>query len=359
MSENLAFGKAEDRIIFYYCLSVTLRSGLPIDKSLWSLYETAEEKQQQATAAVCHHLYEKIVTGSTVAQSVGSLPKAFPQHTAAIVKAAESTGHLDEIFDMLAGEEDKRLRLKRQLTGALIYPLVVLAVAVVLVLAPALILGDLESVFTQLGVPMPSYLRAILLVSAMFWNPYFVIALGLLGVVLVHQCRKPKTADRFRRLARRYIPGFSYLLILTSNIQFCLLLRMQLKVGCPLLSSLEAALLGTGDPLFIREVEGYRGTKMEQLSIPGRVRNGTPLAEALQRSGLFVQQVSSLVALAEEQGSLVENLDTVASFLQDDLDYRMQIISSLIEPIFIMLTGAFVAAIACGVFIPLLQTLNL
>lgn len=349
LAEATRFRKSTSRKYFYFTMSVMLDAGLNIVKALEILGRKDLDRSYQEFS---EKALGKLMAGKVFAQTIDDFPFCFPKSDQRTIKAGENAGNLSETLASLAEVEESRIQIRRKLKTALIYPGFVVMVALLLLVAPALIFGDIKSVFLELGVDFPPLLEAILQVSRVCGTWQFWVCVGGLFFFFYQELQEERANAWFRKHARKawtLVPGFSQLILLSSNAQFCRSLGAQIEVGVDLDKALRAALLAPADPLFEAQVDTILNT----------LHNGADLNTCLKDSDLFVPTVTAFVECGENTGELPKTLEAAAAYLDILFEARLRITLELVEPILLILTGLFVGGMAISTLLPLVQALNI
>lgn len=354
--------RARNLVHFFTPLSVMVRSGLSLPDALLVM----EKYELGIVADLSRFLYEEISKGRRLSDAMKADGR-FAEYTIEGIKAAEDSGKLDEILERLAFETEKQERLRKELLFSLTYPAAMLMIGLCIFLVIFLLVRKLGPMLEEMGATLPTYMTWLIEGSNMLLKPIpIMLGLGVLyGLYKLSQNRR--FIQRFRNLVHRRAPIFSLVLTYTSNIRFCRLLSLQLEAGCPIHSSVASALRGTEDPFLIEEATSERRKLKRRgklvsggLTVVGALMEGQKLSEALAHNPNFdPRRILSMVTVAEEQGRLAAGLMDIAQVLEDELDYRLAVAVSLLEPLFIVCIGILVGGVAIGFFLPLLKLIQL
>ena len=337
----------QSRLRFYTTVGLMSAAGIPIHKAVEFVAATCEEP---TLAEFCDKAVRRMDAGSTLSFVVKQFPGCFPLSTYRAMRAGEMSGTLPEALLALSRMEERRLVAQGRLRGALIYPAAILLVALVLIVAPALIFGDMVKVLAELGVQLPVYTRAVLRVSELAGSPWVWVVCLLMGALFYQELTEERANARFHRwlrLAWSKMPGFSHLVTIWSNIHFCQSLALLMEVGIPITEALPVSLTAADDPVMEKARD----------AVLADVRNGATLAEALQGSGLILPFVAAFIQSGEEAGTLPENLRKAGAYLDTQLQTETQTILDLLQPILLLVTGLIVGAVAIGTLKPLSELL--
>ena len=386
---NAKFKHRYDLYLFYDSMAKMMESGLKYEPAL-KLLADSEGEQNSDFSNVCQTFSDLLAEGNSVSRTITLMPKAFPKYARRITAAGEASGHLEQMFLVLAEDEKKALELRRKLVGAVLYPLLALLVGLMVGLGTWGFLKEMIPVFKELEIEVPWHLNLMMAGFGLF--PYLLILLVLAGLVLVRERQEHSQASNSHLLHTwrkrwRSIPGLKGLSNLAANIRFCELLSLQLESGVPLLQAMDTSLLAANDPFFEEESDSWHreqnpserrylialtkhspdrlkaawekfSKKKAANTIYADLKGGATLQDSLRQSALILPTVLSFVESGEEVGKLPDNLGRAAVHLQGEFDYRLERLNALIEPLTLLFVGGFVGLLMLSVFLPLTEILN-
>lgn len=338
---------AQSRLRFYTTVGLMSTAGIAIHKAVEFVGETCEEP---TLSEFCEKAVQRMDAGATLAFIVKQFPNCFPVSAYRAMRAGEMSGTLPEALLALARMEERRLMAQGRLRSALIYPGAVVMVSLVLVVAPAVVFGDIASVLADMGVQLPVYTRAVLRLSELSGSPWVWLFFLALAIFFYQELTEERANARFQRwvrLAWSRIPGFSHLITIWSNLHFCQSMALLTEVGIPLTEAVSVSLAVTNDPV----MEKARDAVLTDLG------NGMSLADSVKGSGLILPFVAAFIESGEEVGKLPESLRKAGSYLDTLFETKTQALLDLIQPVLLLATGAIVGAIAIGTLKPLSELL--
>ncbi len=323
-------------------LASLLEAGLTVEQAFNALIEQADrEKERQVLAA----LRGEVMAGSTIAKALESFPGTFPELYRTLVAAGEASGQLARVLGRLADYLEERDALRGRITLALVYPMIVLAVSL-LVMGALLVyvVPQVVQVYAHAKESLPLLTRALIAVSA-FLKATWPAWIALVAVVVVgfrFALRRPGPRARIHALLVRS-PLVGPVLRQLDSARFAATLAILVGSRVPILASLEAgggvmAMLPLRDAL----AQATRG-----------VREGMPLSRALGATNAFPPVMVHLIAGGEATGKLDESLERAARQQQADLSTRLQAAVAVFEPALIVFMGAVVFAIVLAILVPL------
>lgn len=325
-------------------LASLLEAGLTVEQSLNALIEQAErERARQVLAA----LRGEVIAGNTVAKALAAFPNVFSELYRTLVAAGEASGQLPRVLAKLADYLEERQQLRARLALALIYPSIVMVVALVVVGALLVyVLPQVIQVFQHAHQQLPFLTRALIAFSA-FMQATWVLWLALLGGAAlglrVALGRKAARAAIHRFLWR--VPGLGRLLRHLDAARLAATLSILVGSRVPILPALEA---GTG----VMTLTPMR----EALATAARgVREGMPLARSLGATHAFPPVMVHLISSGEASGRLDDALERAARQQQNDIATRLAAFTALFEPVMILFMGGMVLAIVLAILMPIFQ----
>ena len=325
-------------------LASLLEAGLTVEQAFNALIEQAEnERSRQVLAA----LRGEVIAGNTVAKALASFPDAFSELYRTLVAAGESSGQLPRVLSKLADYLEERQQLRARLSLALIYPAIVMGVALLVVGALLVyVLPQVVQVFQHAHQQLPILTRALIAFSAFLqatwglWIALLVVAVALLRLAL----RRPASRAAIHRFLWR-APLIGRVLRHVDAARLAATLSILVGSRVPILQALEA---GTGVMTLV--------PMREALATAARgVREGMPLARALGATAAFPPVMVHLIASGEASGRLDEALERAARQQQNDIAIRLAAFTALFEPVMILFMGAVVLAIVLAILLPIFQ----
>jgi general secretion pathway protein F len=325
-------------------LASLLEAGLTVEQAFNALIEQAErERVRQVLAA----LRGEVLAGNTIAKSLASFPRVFPELYRTLVAAGEASGQLPRVLSRLADYLDERQQLRARLSLALVYPLIVMVVAVGVVGALLVyVLPQVVQVFEHARQGLPLLTRALIALSRflqatwMLWIALVVAA----ALALRWALHRERSRAAIHRLLYR-APLLGRVLRHLDAARLAATLSILIGSRVPILQALEA---GTGVMTLL--------PMREALSAAARgVREGMPLARALQATRAFPPVMVHLIASGEASGRLDEALERAARQQQSDIAIRLAAFAALFEPAMILVMGAVVLVIVLAILLPIFQ----
>ncbi len=325
-------------------LASLLEAGLTVEQSFNALIEQAEvERVRQVLAA----LRGEVLAGNTIAKALGEFPDVFPELYRTLVAAGESSGQLARVLGKVADYLDDRQQMRARLSLALIYPSIVLVVALGVVGALLVyVLPQVIQVFQHAHQNLPLLTRALIAFSVFLQATWvlWVIAIGVAAVALRLALKRPASRAALHRFAWR-APVIGRVLRHLDAARLASTLAILVGSRVPILQSLEA---GTGVMTLV--------PMREALATSARgVREGMPLARALGATNAFPPVMVHLIASGEASGRLDEALERAARQQQNDIATRLAAFAAIFEPVMILVMGVVVLVIVLAILLPIFQ----
>ena len=325
-------------------LSVLLRSGVPLVEALSALIEQLDQPELKTAFTDTRN---QVNEGSTLADALKAHPKIFPTLYVNMVAAGEASGTLEEVLGRLADFLDDQTRLQSKVRGALAYP-IVMAVVVVLILflMMSVVVPKVTAIFENFNQTLPWYTSLLIWVSNIFSNYWWLLA-ALIGGGIYWFRRWQATEEGRKKwdLFVLEIPLFGPLLIMVAVSRFARTLATLLASGVPVLTAMDITRNVLGNTELMRVVEEARAS----------VREGEGIAKPLRQAGRFPPIVTHMIAVGERTGQLEEMLIHVADAYDQQIEVRVGVVTSILEPLLIVVMGAVVGGIAFAILMPLLQ----
>lgn len=323
-------------------LATLLRGGLPLDTALKALAE-----QRSRHGGVLMEVRARVQEGYSFSESLDAAGRVFPELLVATVGAGERIGRLGEVVERLAEHFEKRQALRQQVRAALAYPMVLAALSLGIVsLMLVYVVPQVTPVFVDSGVELPALTQILLAVSDFLraWG-WLVLPAATVGAVLVARAmRLPAARKRLHRLLLE-TPLFGALSRELNSARLMQSLATLTGAGVSVWESLRvAARLLTSLPM-----------RDAAMAAAEEVSEGTPAADALDRSGLFPPLCIQLIASGEASGELHQLLGRAAETQERELSSRIDTMTALLQPLLIMVVGGFVLLIVLAVLMPIFE----
>ncbi len=352
-SVNLPFLRivgAKELAVFTRQLGTLIHAGMPLLRGLEVL---GRQEKNPRFGRVIGALADSIRSGSPLSEAMRRHPKVFDRLYINMIKAGEAGGVLDVVLDRLARFQEKSLQLRGKIRAALVYPIIVLGVAVV-ILAGLLVfvVPKFKQIFADLlkGAPLPPLTRAVLAVSeAVQHNVLAFLGALALAFIAFRLFRRTGPGARLVDSLVIKVPLFGGLILKAIITRFGRTLGTLLASGVPILPAL----------VITRDTCGNARIAEAITTVHDRVKEGAPVARPLEASAVFPPMVSSMIEVGEHSGQLPAMLGKVADIYEDEVDNAVAGLSALIEPVLILFLALIVGTIVIALFLPIIRIVQL
>lgn len=316
-------------------LGAFLKAGIPVVEALDTIREESSNKTLRAALA---DMAELVAAGESFAGAAGAHPEAFPSMNVSMLRAAELTGHLDEVLSQMAVYLDRDIEARRKITSAMVYPALVFVMSILAaVVITVWVIPKFEGFFSSLGAKLPLATRILLDTAhglSRFWFVPAVLALAVAGGLfyLVRDRRGREIRDSL--LLR--LPMVGDLVRDAVLERFCRILATTSRAGVPLPDALAVAADGANNYVYRQGIQGAL-----QKLLAGRGLAG-PLGETM----LFPASARQMIRVGEDTGSLEDQLESAAYYFDRELDYKLKRFTNLFEPAVILFMGLVVGFVA-------------
>ena len=335
--------------VFTRQLSTLISAGLPLLRSLRTL---SKQEKNVNLRKIMGSLAESVEGGTTFSEALAQHPKAFNKLYVNMVKAGELGGVLEIVLTRLAEFAEKSQRIRGKVTSAMVYPAVVLTIAVGIVTFLMLfIVPKFEAIFKDMlgGRPLPAITQIIMDLSRFIQGNFLLIA-GVLTVLVIglrFAIRLPGIAAALDSYKLK-LPLFGDLLTKTSVARFSRTLGTLVSSGVPILQALQIT----------RDTAGNERVSAAIETIHDNVKEGESMVAPMEASQIFPPMVVSMVQVGEETGQLPDMLTKVADVFEEEVDTAVAGLTSLLEPVMIVLLALIVGTIVVALFLPLITIIQ-
>jgi type IV pilus assembly protein PilC len=350
MEINLRPGRVKLKTIAVFCrqFATMVNSGLPILRALSIL---ADQTDNQELEKVLVQSRTDVEQGSSLSAALAKHPKAFNNLFISMIKAGETGGVLDDVLLSLADQIEREVELRRQIKSAMTYPIVVVAMVMLILAAMLLfVVPQFETIYANLGGTLPLPTRILLGVSTAVRTYWYMVLLG--GVVFSVLFRRYKRTDNGRARVdalKLKVPVFGALFHKVALARFAATLGMLLRSGVPILQALDN----------VKDTVNNRVIGDAVDDVKTSVREGESIAKPLGRHKVFPPMIVQMMAVGEETGAVDTMLDKVAEFYNSEVTATVEALTSLIEPLLIAFIGAAVGAAVIALYMPMFNVINL
>ena len=338
----------KDRINFTRQLSTLIAAGLPLATSLRTV---AEQTSGKAMRTIIEEILANVEAGKTLYDSFAQYPDVFNGVYLALIKAGETSGTLDLALSRLADQEEKDAALLSKIKGALVYPAIILVVIIaVLAFMMIMVVPQVKDLYEDMGEELPGLTQFLVGLSdffGAFWWLVLIIIIAIGGGVYYAVKKTPggrKAMDSFKL----HVPIFGGLFRKLYVSRFARTAEMMLATGVPMLDSIKIAISATSNTV----VEAEYSKSLEIL------KGGKALSEALKDRAYMLPLVPQMASIGEESGKIDEMLGKAASVYENELDNQVNNISTMVEPILMVIMAGLIGIVIGGTLLPIYSLVN-
>jgi type IV pilus assembly protein PilC len=339
--------KTRDVVVFTRQFATMINAGLPLVQALDIL---AQQTENKTLAGVTRQVVYDVESGQTLADALRKHPKAFSDLYVNMVAAGEAGGILDTILVRLAQFLEKNDAIIRKVKGAMVYPAVIMTVAVVAVAVLLIfVIPTFQNMFASVNLDLPLPTRIVIGMSNVLKSYWWAI-IGGIGITVFAIARYYKTPPgrlQIDGLMLRF-PVLGDLLRKSAVSRFTRTLGTLISSGVSILDGLEITARTAGNMVI------HNAVMESRQSIAG----GDTIAAPLQRSKVFPPMVISMIAVGEQTGGLDEMLSKIADFYDEEVDAAVGTLLSLMEPIMIVVLGVIVGGMVVAMYLPIFDMVN-
>jgi len=332
----------KDRVIFTRQFATLIGSGMPIMQSLSVL---AEQTTSEELKRVIRRIIRDIESGETLHEALRQHPKVFDNLYVAMVEAGEAGGILESILSRLAGFLEKADALQKKVTGALVYPVSVLAIAAICVaILMVKVVPIFADLFSSAKMPLPAPTKLVLSISGTFAHYWWVILLVIVTLVagLKHWRGTPQGRAAIDTILLR-LPVVGSLLRRAAVARFTRTLGTLSQSGVPILDGLDITAKAAGNHVIEQAIRTARA----------EIVSGNTIAGPLKESGQFPAMVCAMISVGEQTGGLDLMLLKIADFYDAEVEGAVDVTLKLMEPLMIVVLGTVIGGLVAALYAPI------
>jgi len=336
---------AEDIAVFSRQLATMLTAGIPMVQS-FEIIGVGHDKPAMQKLVLA--IKSDIETGNSLNQALAKHPLYFDDLFVNLVEAGEHAGALETVLDKIATYKEKTEALKKKIKKALFYPAAVLAVAVIVtVILLLFVIPQFESLFKGFGADLPAFTRIVISMSRWMQDNGWMV----LGVVVAaaftfaYFYRRSRPMRQVLDRMSLQIPVIGPILKKAAIARFARTLATMFAAGVPLVEAMKSVAGATGNIVYQDAV----------LRMRDEISTGMRMQRAMENTGLFPNMVVQMIAVGEESGSLDEMASKVADFYEADVDAAVDGLSSLLEPLIMVILGVLVGGLVIAMYLPIFK----
>ncbi|MGO9803969.1 MAG: type II secretion system F family protein [Steroidobacteraceae bacterium] len=334
-----------DIAIFSRQLATMLAAGIPLVQA-FEIVGGGHEKA--AMQKLILDIKADVEGGTSLHEALGKHPLCFDDLFVNLVEAGEQAGALESLLDKVATYKEKTEALKKKIKKAMFYPAAVLVVAVIVtVVLLIFVIPQFESLYKGFGADLPAFTQMVINLSRFVQHDglYVAVVLGAVGWSFFYFKKRSKALRELLDRLMLKLPVVGPILNKAAIARFARTLSTMFAAGVPLVEALESVAGATGNIVYENAV----------LKMRDEVSTGQRLQRSMEASGLFPNMVNQMIAVGEESGSLDEMSGKVASFYEAEVDNAVDAMSSLLEPLIMVVLGVLVGGLVIAMYLPIFK----
>ena len=323
-------------------MATMLESGIALLRVISIIEKQAEKPKLKEMFG---QIKNDVSQGQTLSSALAKNPKYFDKLYVSMVKAGEASGSLDVVLVRLAKSKEDSEELKGRVKGAMIYPVIVVAVSFIIVYGlMSFVVPRFVEMFAGAGMEMPALTQVVINISAVMAKFWHVILVAVVGGIflLIKTIKTPKGKEKFDKFVLK-IPMIGSLLRKVAVARFTRTMATLLSSGVPILLAFDIASETSGNTVISKAVVLARNS----------IKEGNTIAKPLEQSGEFPVMVTQMIEVGEESGTITEMLNKISDFMETDIKQGIQGLVAAMEPLAIVIMAVLVGTIVIALFLPL------
>ncbi|MRN37695.1 type II secretion system F family protein [Neisseria sp. N95_16] len=338
----------EDITVFTRQLATMMKAGLPL---MQAFEIVARGHSNPAMTQMLMQIRAEVEQGSALGKSFAKYPKYFDRFYCNLVSAGETGGVLEGLLDKLAVYKEKTQAIKKKVKTALTYPISIVVVAVILMFIMMMfVLPAFKEVYSNMGAELPWLTQVVMNISDLFVEYGWIMIIGLIligfGVYKLHQ-NSPAFQKRVDATLLK-LPVFGPIVKKATIARWSRTTSTLFAAGVPLVEVLDSVAGASGNILYEEATQDIRA----------KVTQGLSLTSSMQATEMFPNMVIQMASIGEESGSLDDMLNKAAEFYEDEVDNSVAQLSSLMEPIIMVVLGSLIGVLLVAMYLPLFNLGN-
>ena len=337
--------KSDDLVMFTRQLSAMVSAGVPLLRALNSLEQHTESA---ALKKVVGSVIRDVQDGAPLADALEKYPNTFNDVYVNMVRAGEAAGILDEILKRLAMQQEKNATMRKKIKSAMTYPMVLIGITILAFFGLMIfVIPQIGKILKDLGGPdakLPILTQAMLAISGFITSYWYILLPLLFGgiVLLLRYLKTPRGKSQFHHIVLK-VPGINKIIMKVAVARFARTFAALMGAGVAVLEALAVTAHAVGNVVYEQAL----------LDAADQVKNGATLSSIIEKNSLFPAIVAQMLAVGEETGQTDTVLVKVADFYEEEVDVAIDGLSSIIEPVMIVVMGGMVGLIAASVMQPI------
>jgi len=345
--DRIGGGKVDagDIAVFSRQLATMLAAGIPLVQA-FEIVGSGNEKASMRKLIL--DIKADVEGGTSLHEALAKHPLQFDDLFVNLVEAGEQAGALETLLDKVATYKEKTEALKKKVKKALFYPAAVLVVAVVVTIVLLIfVIPQFEALYKGFGADLPAFTQMVINLSKLVQHDGLYLAIAIGGVVwsFFYFKKRSRAMRQFLDRLVLKIPVIGPILNKSAIARYARTLSTMFAAGVPLVEALESVAGATGNIVYETAV----------LKMRDEVATGQRLQRAMEATGLFPNMVNQMIAVGEESGSLDEMSGKVATFYEAEVDNAVDAMSSLMEPLIMVVLGVLVGSLVIAMYLPIFK----
>ena len=338
----------KDRIMFTRQLATLIGAGLPLAASLRTV---AGQTQSKAMKSVIEEILAKVEAGKTLHESFAEHPDIFNGVYLALIQAGETSGTLDLALKRLADQEEKDAAMISKIRGALVYPAIIFVVIIaVLAFMMIMVVPQVKGLYEDMNKELPGLTKFLVAISDFFGNFWWLVLIivAAIGFGIFYAIKKTPAGRKVADSFKIHVPIFGGLFKKLYVSRFARTTEMMLATGVPMLDSVQIAINSVSNSVVESEYS-------KALDI---IKGGKPLSESLKDREYMLPLVPQMASIGEESGKIDEMVGKAAAVYENELDEQINNISTMIEPILMVIMAGLIGVVVGGTLLPIYSLVN-
>ena len=338
-----------DLLVFFRQMSVMLKSGVPLSQALELLAENMTNKKFGANI---FDVSKRLGSGEELSSSLGNYPRIFSPIMIGLIEAGEAGGILSEVLERLASLVESQSKIKGQITGALIYPIAILVLAVTISLALLIfIVPTFDDMFKSMGAELPGLTSFMLVLSRIVTSAGFLIVspiITFIGFYLFNITYSSQSGRKFIDGLVLKIPLFGDLILKSELASMSDTLSTLINSGISIVEAIERCINASSNEII--KIALRRSISL--------ITQGQELSSSLETAKVIPRLLISMIKIGEETGALSFMLENLANFYKREVEEAVTVLTKAMEPAVIFVVAAIVGTIVISLYLPMFSLIN-
>jgi type IV pilus assembly protein PilC len=337
--------KPGDIALFTRQMATMMKAGVPLLQSFDIIAEGFDNPNMRK---LVDEVKQEVAAGNSLAASLRKKPQYFDDLYCNLVESGEQSGALETLLDRIATYKEKTESLKAKVKKAMVYPIAVIVVAIVVsAILLIKVVPQFQEVFASFGAELPAFTMMVIGLSELLQEWWFIVLLLMFGTAFLLK-EAHKRSEKFRDWVDRSVlrlPIIGDILFKSAVARFARTLSTTFAAGVPLVDALDSVAGATGNVVFRNATN----------KIKSDVSTGMQLNFSMRTTGIFPSMAVQMTAIGEESGALDDMLGKVASFYEEEVDNKVDGLTSLMEPLIMAVLGVLIGGLIIAMYLPIFQ----